>query len=218
MNTSYKPRLAVLISGKGSNLQSFIDAIQMNVIDAEIVCVISNNPDAPGLEKAEAAGIPCQALDHRQFPDRDSFDVALAELLEGYKPNLILLCGFMRILTPAFVERFAGMMMNIHPSLLPKYPGLHTQQRAIEAGDTKTGATVHFVTSELDGGPPIIQAEVPILEGDTAETLGSRVFEKENLIYPMAVRWYCQGRLSLSNGRACLFGRPLPPTGFAFQG
>ncbi|WP_461522122.1 phosphoribosylglycinamide formyltransferase [Porticoccus sp.] len=217
MQTTHLPRIVVLISGKGSNLQSFIDAIQMRVIDAEIVAVISNNPGVLGLERAEKHGIPTQVVNHRDFPEREDFDAALAEVVESYRPNLILLAGFMRILTPDFVEKFKGRMMNIHPSLLPKYPGLHTHQRAIDAGDTVAGATVHFVTSELDGGPAIIQAQVPIEAGDDAETLGARVFEQEHMIYPMAVRWFCQGRLGLINDRACMFGRPLPPTGHPFS-
>ena len=217
MQKSHLPRIVVLISGKGSNLQSFIDAIQMHVIDAEIVAVISNNPGVLGLERAEKHGIPTQVVNHRDYPERENFDAALAEAVESYRPNLVLLAGFMRILTPDFVEKFKGRMMNIHPSLLPKYPGLHTHQRAIDAGDTVAGTTVHFVTTELDGGPAVIQAEVPIEEGDDAETLGARVFEQEHLIYPMAVRWFCQGRLGLINDRACLFGRPLPPKGHPFS-
>jgi len=217
MQKTHQPRIVVLISGKGSNLQSIIDAVQMRVVDGEIVAVISNNPDAPGLQKAEKVGIPTHVVNHREFPDRESFDTSLAEVVEQYQPNLVLLCGFMRILTPEFVAKFEGRMMNIHPSLLPKYPGLHTHQRALDAGDTVAGATVHFVTSELDGGPAIIHAEVPVMEDDTAETLAERVFEQEHLIYPMAVRWYCQGRIGLSNGRAFMFGRPLPPRGHPFS-
>lgn len=217
MQQTHQPRIVVLISGKGSNLQSFIDAVQMRVIDGEIVAVISNNPGVLGLERAEKAGIPTQVVNHRDYPDRESFDAALAEVVESYRPNLVLLAGFMRILTPGFVEKFEGRMLNIHPSLLPKYPGLHTHQRALDAGDTVAGATVHFVTSELDGGPAVIHAEVPILEDDDAETLAARVFEQEHLIYPMAVRWFCQGRLGLINGRACMFGRPLPPQGHPFS-
>ncbi len=217
MQKTHQPRIVVLISGKGSNLQSMIDAVQMRVVDGEIVAVISNNPDAQGLQKAEKVGIPTHVVNHREFPDRESFDASLAEVIEQYQPNLVLLCGFMRILTPDFVAKFEGRMMNIHPSLLPKYPGLHTHQRALDAGDDVAGATVHFVTSELDGGPAIIHAEVPILEDDTAEALAERVFEQEHLIYPMAVRWYCQGRIGLKDGRAFMFGRPLPPRGHPFS-
>ncbi|WP_461481781.1 phosphoribosylglycinamide formyltransferase [Porticoccus sp.] len=217
MQKTHLPRIVVLISGKGSNLQSFIDAVQMRVIEGEIVAVISNNPGVLGLERAEKAGIPTQVINHRDFADRESFDAALAEVVESHRPNLVLLAGFMRILTPAFVEQFEGRMMNIHPSLLPNYPGLHTHQRALDAGDSIAGATVHFVTHELDGGPAIIRAEVPILADDDAATLAERVFEQEHLIYPLAVRWFCQGRLALINNRACMFGRPLPPTGHPFS-
>ena len=155
-------------------------------------------------------------VDHRQFDDRESFDRELASRIKSYQPDLLILAGFMRILTPEFVDHFSGRIMNIHPSLLPKYPGLHTHQRAIDAGDTKAGATVHFVTSELDGGPAIIQAEVPILKDDDADALASRVLIQEHQIYPLAAQWFCEGKLSLQNNVPHLNGEPLPSSGFAF--
>lgn len=211
------PRLAILISGSGSNLQAFIDAISDGSLTAEIGVVISNRPEALGLERASRAGIPTRVLDHRDFPSREAFDAALAELVEGDRPDLVILAGFMRILTPAFVGRFRGRLLNIHPSLLPRYPGLNTHQRALEAGDVQAGATVHFVTEELDGGPPALQAVVPVLPGDDAATLAARVLEQEHRIYPLAAQWFCEGRLRLDGDRATLDGAPLPPTGHAFH-
>jgi len=171
--------------------------------------VISNQPDAYGLERARRAGIETAVLEHRAFPDREHFDRALAALVDAYRPGLVALAGFMRILTPGFVQHYQGRMFNIHPSLLPKFQGLHTHRRALEAGETQHGASVHFVTEELDGGPIVIQARVPVLPGDEPETLAARVLEKEHLIYPQAVRWFAAGRLALENGRVVLDGRPL---------
>ncbi|WP_456418153.1 phosphoribosylglycinamide formyltransferase [Thiolapillus sp.] len=194
------PRLpvVVLISGGGTNLQAIIDAAQKD-LPVEIKAVISNKPGAYGLERARKAGIAVATLDHRQFPDRESFDQALAERIDGYQPRLVLLAGFMRILTPGFVRRYHGRMLNIHPSLLPDFQGLHTHQRALDAEVEEHGASIHFVTEELDGGPVIIQARVPVLSGDNAQTLAARVLEKEHIIYPLAVRWFAQGRLSLND-------------------
>lgn len=210
------PQLVVLISGSGSNLQAFIDASKNGSLDAEIAAVISNKAGVMGLERADNAGIANEVIDHKQFADRESFDAELADRIESYKPDLVILAGFMRILTPEFVDRFAGRIMNIHPSLLPKYPGLHTHKRAIEAGDTTAGVTVHFVTSELDGGPAIIQAEVPILSGDDEDTLASRVLVQEHQIYPLAAQWFCEGKLSLNDGTPELNGEPLPISGTKF--
>ena len=217
MITKIRPRLVVLLSGSGSNFQAFIDATKSSALNADIVAVISNKTGVMGLERGKNAGIANEVVDHRAFVDRESFDHALAERIESYKPDLVILAGFMRILTPGFVHRFAGRIMNIHPSLLPKYPGLHTHQRAIDAGDTTAGATVHFVTSELDGGPAIIQAEVPILPGDNEAALASRVLVQEHQIYPLAARWFCEGRLSFNNGRPQLDGKKLSDSGFPFS-
>jgi len=191
------PSIVVLISGGGSNLQAIIDATQDGRIRGKITAVISNKADAYGLERANKANIPTRILDHREYQDRESFDAALGDLIEEFQPSLIILAGFMRILTEDFVRRFEGRMLNIHPSLLPKYRGLHTHKRALEAGDDIHGASVHFVTPELDGGPAILQAEVPIIEGDTPESLASRVLEQEHVIYPLVASWFTDGRVRL---------------------
>jgi len=203
-------RLAVLISGSGSNLQALIDASQGAAAAYRISLVISNQADAYGLKRAERAGIPTQILSHRGFASRADYDAALAELLSQEAPGLIALAGFMRILTPAFVEQWQGRMLNIHPSLLPRYRGLHTHQRVLEAGDPVHGATVHFVTAELDGGPLIVQARVPVLAADDPARLAARVLLQEHRIYPLAVRWFAEGRLFLTqDGRTQLDGAPL---------
>lgn len=186
--------IVVLISGSGSNLQSIIDASQQD-LPVEIRAVISNKADAYGLTRAKLAGIPTAVLDHKGYPDRDSYDAALRDLIDGYAPELVVLAGFMRILSDDFVRHYEGRMMNIHPSLLPKYRGLNTHARAIEAGDREAGCTVHFVTPELDAGPAILQARVPIEEGDTAESLAARVLEQEHRIYPEAIRKFAEGEL-----------------------
>ena len=206
-------RLAILISGRGSNMQAFIEACASGELDAQISVVISNNTDAAGLERAAQAGIATCCIDHRAFPSREAFDQALVDQLQARRADLVILAGFMRILTPVFIKPFAGRLLNIHPSLLPKYPGLHTHQRALDAGDTEAGVTVHFVTPELDGGPPIVQARVPIVTGDTAQTLAARVILEEHVIYPLAAQWYLQGRLKLTNQGAYLDGNPIPATG-----
>ena len=206
-------RLAILISGRGSNMQAFIEACASGELDAQISVVISNNTDAAGLERAAQAGIATCCIDHRAFPSREAFDQALVEELAARAADLVILAGFMRILTPVFIKPFAGRLLNIHPSLLPKYPGLHTHQRALDAGDTEAGVTVHFVTPELDGGPPIVQARVPIVAGDNAQTLAARVILEEHVIYPLAAQWYLQGRLKLTNQGAYLDGNPIPATG-----
>ena len=185
-------RLVVLISGNGSNLQAIIDNITDNNLPAQIVAVISNKADAYGLERAKKAGIEQRVLSHKDFSDRNHYDLALKELIDGYQPDLIILAGFMRILSNEFVEHFSHKMMNIHPSLLPKYKGLNTHQRAIDAGDKEHGCSVHFVTPELDDGPVILQATVEIKENDTAETLATRVHEQEYRIYPEAIRMFAE--------------------------
>ncbi len=192
------PRLAVvvLISGGGTNLQAIIDRSRRD-LPIDIRAVISNRPGAEGLQRATEAGIETRVLEHTRFEDREGYDRALTALIDSFEPGLVVLAGFMRILTPDFVRHYAGRLLNIHPSLLPKYRGLHTHQRALDAGDALHGATVHFVTDELDGGPSIIQAQVPVLAGDDAERLADRVLEKEHQIYPLAIRWFAERRLKL---------------------
>lgn len=206
-------RIVVLISGGGSNLQSLLDQCQTDSMDANIVAVISNRPDAFGLSRARQAGVKALTLDHTGYADRAAFDAALAELIEAQKPDLIVLAGFMRILTDDFVRRFPGKMINIHPSLLPRYPGLNTHQRALDAGDSKAGATVHFVTAELDGGPPIAQVEVPISDQDDADSLARKVLVQEHRLYPTVVDWFVKGRLRLDASRVLLDDQPLPKSG-----
>ena len=188
-------RLVVLISGNGGNLQSIIDSITNNKLPAKIVAVISNKADAYGLERAKNAGIEQHVLSHKDFSDRNQYDDALKELIDGYHPDLIILAGFMRILSNDFVEHYLHKMMNIHPSLLPKHKGLNTHQRAIDAGDKEHGCSVHFVTPELDDGPVLLQAKVEIKDNDTAESLASRVHEQEHRIYPEAIRMFAEKKL-----------------------
>jgi phosphoribosylglycinamide formyltransferase-1 len=209
--------LAILISGRGSNMQAFIEACARGELDATVNVVISNNPDAAGLQRAEQAGITTCCVNHRDYESREAFDQALVDCLDGFRVDLVILAGFMRILTPVFIAPFAGRLLNIHPSLLPKYPGLNTHQRALDAGDEEAGVTVHFVTPELDGGPPVLQARVPVLPGDTADTLARRVIVQEHVIYPLAARWFLQGRLRLAGAIATLDGEPLPPGGVEFR-
>lgn len=187
-------QLVVLISGNGSNLQAIIDEISNNGLPAKIAAVISNKADAYGLERAKNANIPRHVLSHNNYSDRNEYDRALRDLIEQYHPDLIILAGFMRILSNEFVEHFSQKMMNIHPSLLPKYKGLNTHQRVLDAGDTEHGCSVHFVTPELDDGPVIIQAKVPVLENDDAESLAARVHEQEHLIYPQAIRLFAENK------------------------
>ena len=193
-------KIVVLISGSGSNLQSFIDACEEGSVDGKIMAVISNRPGVKGLDRAAAANIPNIVVDHRAFESREEFDQYLAEIINEFTPDLIVLAGFMRILTGGFVNQFVGKLINIHPSLLPSYPGLNTHQRAIEAGDSVAGATVHFVTPELDGGPAILQAQVPILSTDSSVELAARVLIEEHKIYPLVAQWYCQGRIIMDKG------------------
>ena len=216
MKPDNQARLAILISGRGSNLQAFIDACDRRDLNADIPVVISNNPDAEGLNKAANAGIPTRCINHKDYPSRESFDAALVQEVQQWAADAVILAGFMRILTPVFIQPFSGRLLNVHPSLLPKYPGLHTHRRALDAGDSQGGVTVHFVTLELDGGPPIIQARVPILPGDTAQTLADRVIEKEHQIYPLAAQWLIAGRLQLTKNGASLDGEPIPATGIDY--
>jgi phosphoribosylglycinamide formyltransferase-1 len=203
-------RLVVLISGRGRNLQALIEAQRDGRIQAEFAAVISNRADAGGLELARTAGIPIEVLPHTRFSDRTSFDAALATVLRRFRPDVVVLAGFMRILTDDFVREFEGRMLNIHPSLLPKYPGLDTHRRALEAGDAEHGATVHFVTPTLDSGPAVIQGRFMVQAEDDAEHLAERVMEEIELrIYPQAVAWMARGELKLEQGAALLRGRRL---------
>ena len=194
-------RIVILISGRGSNMQAILKVAAAERWPAQIAAVISNQPTAAGLDVARAAGIASTAINHRDYPDREQFDAALAELIDQHSPDLIVLAGFMRILTPGFVNRYFGRLINIHPSLLPSFPGLHTHQQAIDAGVKVHGATVHFVTAELDHGPIIAQAAVPVLDDDTEDTLAERVLEQEHRIYPQAVLDLMSGELKLVDGR-----------------
>lgn len=187
-----KARLVILISGRGSNMQSIIRAIDAGELNAEIVAVISNRPDAAGLQTAAATGIETQLINHRDFDSREAFDKELAQAVDRYQPDFVILAGFMRILTAEFVRHFAGKLINIHPSLLPKFKGLHTHQRAIEAGEKEHGASVHFVTAELDDGPVVLQAKVPVLADDTADSLAARVLAEEHKLYPDAIKLLIQ--------------------------
>lgn len=208
-----KPGLVILISGSGTNLQAIIDAIVEGTLVADIRCVISNRADAYGLERARRAGIATRVVDHRQYDSRESFDAALQQEIDQFQPELVILAGFMRILTTGFVRHYRGRMLNIHPSLLPKYRGLNTHARAIEAGEAEHGVTVHFVTEELDGGPNVLQAIVPILPGDTPDTLRERVLKQEHFIFPEAIRWFLSGRLKMAGEQALLDGEALPYSG-----
>lgn len=210
-----KKRIVVLISGSGSNLQAIIDACENAQYPGEVVAVISNKADAYGLTRASNHDIPAITLSHKDYDSRESYDQALIAKINECQADVIILAGFMRILTPAFVQEFSGKLLNIHPSLLPKYQGLNTHQRAIDAGDNVHGVSVHFVTEELDGGPVILQAKVPIFEGDSAEELAERVHEQEHRIYPLVIKWFCQNRLAMIDEKAVMDGQVLPAAGYA---
>ena len=203
--------VVVLISGRGSNLQAIIDAAADPDYPAEVRAVISNEPHAAGLERARRADIETRVLDHRGFARREEFDAALRDAVASYRPGLVVLAGFMRVLTEVFVSRFEGRLINIHPSLLPAFPGLDTHQRALEAGVAEHGASVHFVSTELDAGPVIIQARVPVLADDDAERLAARVLVEEHRILPEAIRRFAEGRLRLRNGEVLTDGRVRDP-------
>jgi phosphoribosylglycinamide formyltransferase 1 len=192
--------IVILISGRGSNMQAIVRACADEAWDARVAAVISNKADAQGLVYAAEQGIATAVVDHRTFASRDAFDAELAHVVDGFKPDALALAGFMRILTPQFVQHFEGRMVNVHPSLLPAFTGLHTHQRAIDTGCKLAGATVHFVTAELDHGPIIAQAVVPVLPGDTADSLSARVLVQEHRIYPRAVGWLVQGQLRVVAG------------------
>lgn len=198
--------IVILISGRGSNFEAILKASQNedweNVLGAKIAAVVSNRPEAKGLETASAAGIPAVALDHKTFESREAFDAELRRVVESYNPDLVVLAGFMRVLTAGFVEAFEGRILNIHPALLPLFPGLHTHERAIEAGCRVHGSTVHFVSAVLDGGAIIGQAVVPVLPSDDADSLAARVLVKEHKLYPAVCREFLKGGIVLDNGRA----------------
>ena len=196
--------IVILISGRGSNMEALIAARDAGQLPVNIAAVISNRPDAKGLETAARAGITAHFIDHKTFAGREAFDAALAECIDQFSPDLVVLAGFMRILSEGFVRHYAGRLMNIHPSLLPSFPGLHTHQRALEEGVRIHGCTVHFVTPTLDHGPVIIQAAIPVLDGDTEESLAARILVQEHKVYPRAVRWFAEDKLTLENGRVRL--------------
>ena len=193
-------RIVILISGRGSNMQALAQACTREGWPARIVAVISNRPEATGLAYAQALGIPTESVDHRAYPDRQAFDQALAAVIDAHQPDLVVLAGFMRVLGEAFVRRYEGRLLNIHPSLLPAFPGLHTHRRALETGCKLAGATVHFVTASLDQGPVVMQAAVPVLADDDETTLAARVLQVEHQIYPRSVRWFVEGALKVRDG------------------
>jgi phosphoribosylglycinamide formyltransferase 1 len=204
--------IVILISGRGSNMEALLAAVACGELPVRIAAVISNRPDAKGLETAAAQGVPTAVVDHKGYAGREAFDAALAACIDGYAPDLVVLAGFMRILTEDFVRHYEGRLLNIHPSLLPSFPGLHTHQRALEEGVRIHGCTVHFVTPALDHGPVVVQAAVPVLDSDDEAALAARVLQQEHIVYPLAVRWFAEGRVRLEGGRVRLDAeRPQPP-------
>jgi phosphoribosylglycinamide formyltransferase-1 len=198
------PRISVLISGRGSNLGALLDAMQQGSLGGAITQVIANRAEAGGLALARSRGVLTQVIDHRDYPTRDAFDVALAAAIDASTPDLIVLAGFMRVLGGWFVQRYAGRLLNIHPSLLPSYPGLHTHRRALDDGARVHGCTVHFVTSDVDVGPIVAQAAVPVASDDDEASLAARVLAAEHRLLPAAVRWFCSGRLVIDGKRVCV--------------
>jgi phosphoribosylglycinamide formyltransferase 1 len=192
--------IVILISGRGSNMEAIVERCAAEAWPARVAAVISNRAESAGLQYAAAAGIPTAVVDHRAFASRDAFDAELARVIDGFAPDLLVLAGFMRILTPGFVERFEGRLLNVHPSLLPAFPGLHTHRRALAAGCKVAGATVHLVTAELDHGPIVMQSAVPVRAGDDEAALAARVLATEHVIYPLAVRWFVEGKLRFDAG------------------
>ena len=213
--TQSQKNIVVLVSGSGSNLQAILDACDSIMIDASVKAVFSNKAEAFGLERAKNAGVAARSVNPKDFDSREAFDHELMIQIDTYQPDLIVLAGYMRILSSEFVRHYAGKMVNFHPSLLPKYPGLHTHQRAIDAKDKEHGTSVHFVTEELDGGPVILQAKVPVFEDDDAELLAGRVLTQEHAIYPMVCKWFAEDRLSMVDGQAVLDGKVLGKHGYA---
>nr|WP_136252255.1 phosphoribosylglycinamide formyltransferase [Ningiella ruwaisensis] len=212
-----KKRIVILVSGNGSNAQAIIDACEANKINGEVVAIISNKAEAYALERAKHHQIATETIIHSEYPDRASFDKALQTRIDCYQPDLIVLAGFMRILTADFVHQYLGRILNIHPSLLPKYQGLNTHQRAIDNGDEVHGCSVHFVTAELDGGPIVIQARVSIGENDNASSLASKVAKREWQIYPIAVEWFCNNNLTLEKCQVIHNHQVLPSSGILYD-
>ena len=208
-------KLVVLISGNGSNLQSILDACESGRINGSVAAVFSNKASAYGLTRAQQASVPAHALSAQDFADRDAFDRQLMQQIDAYAPDLVVLAGYMRILSPAFVAHYHDRLLNIHPSLLPKYPGLHTHRQALANGDAEHGTSVHFVTDELDGGPIILLARVPVFADDDETEISARVQHQEHAIYPLVISWFVDGRLQMRAGKAWLDGEPLPPEGYA---
>lgn len=208
-------KLVVLISGNGSNLQSILDACESGRINGSVAAVFSNKASAYGLTRAQQASVPAHALSAQDFADRDAFDRQLMQQIDAYAPDLVVLAGYMRILSPAFVAHYHDRLLNIHPSLLPKYPGLHTHRQALANGDAEHGTSVHFVTDELDGGPIILQARVPVFADDDEAEISARVQHQEHAIYPLVISWFVEGRLQMRAGKAWLDGEPLTPEGYA---
>ncbi|MFT5654225.1 MAG: phosphoribosylglycinamide formyltransferase-1 [Psychromonas sp.] len=211
-------KIVVLLSGNGSNLQNIIDKLhntELNNEQIEIVAVLSNKADAYGLQRAQVAGIIHKAIISKGISSREQYDALLSQEIDQYQPDLIVMAGFMRILSAQFIDKYLGRMLNIHPSLLPKYQGINTHQRAIDAGDSEHGVSVHFVTEELDSGATVLQAQVPIFSEDSVEQLAERVLTQEHLIYPLAIQWFLSGRLSMLNNHALLDGLILPANGYA---
>ncbi len=209
--------IVVLISGSGSNLQALIDQSLQGQLNIDICAVISNKAEAYGLERAKLAGIPTHTLSHKSFDSREAFDAELQALIDQYQPKLVVLAGFMRILTETFAKHYEGRMLNIHPSLLPKYKGLNTHQRAIDANEKEHGVSVHFVSPELDAGAVILQASTEITSEETADTLATKVHALEHIIYPLAVKWFSEERLTFHDGNAFLDKKPLPINGVLYQ-
>lgn len=203
--TSTSLPVVVLISGRGSNLQAIIECMQAGRLPIEIRAVISNRPGAPGLQVAAGAGIPTEVIDHTAFNNRDAFEQTLMAGIDRYAPGLVVLAGFMRVLTAGFVHHYRGRMLNIHPSLLPAFPGLDTHRRALEAGVEEHGASVHFVTPDIDGGPVIVQTRVPVEAHDTVESLTARVLAQEHHLFPLAILWFAQGRIRMDEDEHALF-------------
>ncbi len=204
-----KPSLVVLISGSGSNLQAIINAIENKQIHARLCAVISNRADAYGLQRARDTGITTYVIDHKCYNSRESFDLALIECIDKCQPKLVILAGFMRILTASFIQHYSDRLLNIHPSLLPKFKGLDTHKRALENAETKHGASVHIVSNELDSGSVVLQAEVPVKSGDTKETLAARVLEQEHEIYPFAISLIIDGKVKIKNNALIYNHKPL---------
>ncbi len=210
-------KLVVLISGNGSNLQSILDACSSGRINGSVAAVISNKASAYGLTRAQQAGVPALTLAPGDFPDREAFDRQLMQHIDAYNPDLVVLAGYMRILSSAFVAHYQSRLLNIHPSLLPKYPGLHTHRQVLENGDSEHGTSVHFVTEELDGGPVILQARVPVFAGDSEAEIAARVQHQEHTIYPLVISWFVDGRLAMRDDKAWLDEQPLPVQGYAHE-